>query len=494
MIKKHFFTLAIVVAQIATYAQTNYTVHFDSDQYLLNKSAQEEVLVAINDNKEKKIDSIALVGHTDRDGSVAYNKRLSLSRCKTVQKELQKSFSNIPISFIGESELKPISLAGTDVGKALNRRVEIIFITKNTILLTKTEEEIPGTEVNLEQSISYDIDTNKSEIEQVLARMSPKSEVLSNISGSADTIVTTAQGTKILMLANCFRDHKNRLPREINLKIQEYYSLSSILSAGLTTITSDGRQLETRGMVNISATNQNGDSLHLKNSIFILFPKEDSTDEDYRSFQGIETDSSGVVWEEQWERKDNKQPDMRQYRLDISKRMESIIFLTPDKNEHVKTEKQREIRDRTIVFNQREIRNLGQMSRSVQSMEAVYLLTTIHNLGWINCDHFWSSDEEKVAIQVPFENEIHNSNTQVYCFFKDKKSIIRPEISKMNSVTFTDIPVNSPVTILAIRTEEGKVLTSFDEFTVTSADESRAVNFVEMNMTDLQKKLKEVGF
>lgn len=75
--------------------------------------------------------SIQLVGHTDSDGSVLYNQRLSKRRAKTVfQYLIDQGISKQRLDFKGEGEDTPISTNETDEGRALNRRVEFRIVSQ----------------------------------------------------------------------------------------------------------------------------------------------------------------------------------------------------------------------------------------------------------------------------------------------------------------------------------------------------------------------------
>lgn len=81
-----------------------------------------------------RIDSIALVGHTDRLGATAYNQSLSEARAGTVKAYLQSRGVTAPISAEGRGESKPVTTtcpAGEVATRALteclqpDRRVEV---------------------------------------------------------------------------------------------------------------------------------------------------------------------------------------------------------------------------------------------------------------------------------------------------------------------------------------------------------------------------------
>jgi OOP family OmpA-OmpF porin len=69
--------------------------------------------------------SIEIGGHTDSDGSEAYNKRLSQSRASAVKSYLtNKGMSENRLTAVGYGELDPVANNGTKEGKAKNRRIE----------------------------------------------------------------------------------------------------------------------------------------------------------------------------------------------------------------------------------------------------------------------------------------------------------------------------------------------------------------------------------
>jgi outer membrane protein OmpA-like peptidoglycan-associated protein len=69
---------------------------------------------------------VTLAGHTDSDGSDAYNQQLSERRAQAIELYLRRKNLNIAnLSSVGYGESRPIASNGTADGKAQNRRVEI---------------------------------------------------------------------------------------------------------------------------------------------------------------------------------------------------------------------------------------------------------------------------------------------------------------------------------------------------------------------------------
>ncbi|WP_027720451.1 OmpA family protein [Maridesulfovibrio zosterae] len=73
---------------------------------------------------------VKLIGHTDSVGNRKYNRKLSLNRAKAVKDYLCAHYQIDPsrISLKGMGEESPIAPNNTSMGRALNRRVEVVNI------------------------------------------------------------------------------------------------------------------------------------------------------------------------------------------------------------------------------------------------------------------------------------------------------------------------------------------------------------------------------
>lgn len=70
-------------------------------------------------------------GHTDSDGSKAFNQRLSLARAGSVSDYLQRAgVSADRLQAVGFGEEQPIAANNTPENKALNRRIEFKLIVE----------------------------------------------------------------------------------------------------------------------------------------------------------------------------------------------------------------------------------------------------------------------------------------------------------------------------------------------------------------------------
>lgn len=84
------------------------------------------ILAAIVSAAQGRIMSIQIDGHTDADGSVAYNENLSVRRAEAVRDWFEAhDVSKGVINVAGFGETKPVAPNDTPENRAKNRRVEI---------------------------------------------------------------------------------------------------------------------------------------------------------------------------------------------------------------------------------------------------------------------------------------------------------------------------------------------------------------------------------
>ncbi|WP_431244937.1 hypothetical protein ACQ9BO_12465 [Flavobacterium sp. P21] len=107
------------------------------------------------------------------------------------------------------------------------------------------------------------------------------------INNQKDTTIICAEKTKITIKANSFVFLKTgkEATGKIKISVKEYYAISDMILGGLST-TSNGKLLETGGMLDISAT-ANGEKCDLKKgtNIEIAFPQKIARDK-MRLFYG----------------------------------------------------------------------------------------------------------------------------------------------------------------------------------------------------------------
>lgn len=203
-------------------------VHFAYDSYELNEQEDRELENFIDQLEVEDLKSIQIVGHTDSDGSNAYNKRLSENRAKTVLKKFldaQIEQKKIQIDFEGED--RPIDHNNNDTGKQKNRRVEI--------LVTYFDFKIP----------------EAFKVQPFVYRVHPLYDTVLQI-GKADS--------KMTILKNSFIDqHGNLIQDTVDLYFYEYRNAAEILFSGIPmTVKENGEEMvmSSGGMFDIQAKYQ----------------------------------------------------------------------------------------------------------------------------------------------------------------------------------------------------------------------------------------------
>ncbi len=211
-------------------------VHFDKDESFLTPAAQAELDAFIATLQLSGDHAFTVHGHTDSDGSMDYNEALSLARAERVLQYLVEHGvepTRIRIDRSGETD--PLATNAHGEGMALNRRVQVSY-TLNSY--SDTDELRRAL---MEGSVQhFSIDPTKAQI------------------------IVGAAGTQLSFPANAFVDaNGNAVTGSVQVELTEALGLQAILAHQLST-RSGSRLLETGGMLNVKATDVEGNTLRLK--------------------------------------------------------------------------------------------------------------------------------------------------------------------------------------------------------------------------------------
>ena len=124
-------TVHFAIQEIKEKVVTLLDVHFATNKTIvLPESAQvlEDLYDFLSENPTVRI---RITGHTDAIGSLEANQRLSEGRARSVTQEMiKRGIDKDRLEYEGKGELEPIATNDTEEGRALNRRVEFVILSK----------------------------------------------------------------------------------------------------------------------------------------------------------------------------------------------------------------------------------------------------------------------------------------------------------------------------------------------------------------------------
>ncbi|MBL7789970.1 MAG: OmpA family protein [Chitinophagales bacterium] len=281
IIFKGLCILSITTLFSQTQSYKNLVLLFAKDIDTLNEKEKLKLGQFIKSNKEQYIVSINMSGHTDGDGSSAYNIALSNRRTIHIKKLLQEYsvvsdiFSS---SYFGENKL--LNRERNEIEKSQNRRVELNF----QFIHARNIQDI----VNVIQP-----DFNQ------IFQFSPEKIKLE---------VKGKKGTKLEILRQdlVYEDGSPLGENdEIKVKLNEIQSFMDQLQANISTETHDGKILESGGMFNVSLTsNEKELKLAPGKEYKASLPNKFKTDNMF-VFKGKKSEYDVIKWEKEERRFDN---------------------------------------------------------------------------------------------------------------------------------------------------------------------------------------------
>jgi hypothetical protein len=269
--------LFFVHLSIAQTIQNN--LYYDVDYSALTPAHQLKLDTWLDSISLENLVSLQIVGHTDTSANLEYNKLLSQKRAAPVRayflsKGVDKS--KIKFSFYGETQ----ALSTDNLRK--DRRVDIILEFQNTL------PPIPPIEVP--EAVST---TSIKNLYKLLA-LTPQEFC---INPNRDTIIHGKYGTLVTIKANSFKLTPSQKASAtcINFQVKEAFLKSEMFLENLNTMTTDGRLLETQGMVYTNAM-IGADTLELIQDIIIMVSTDEIV-EDVKVFDGArDLHTDAVNW------------------------------------------------------------------------------------------------------------------------------------------------------------------------------------------------------
>ncbi len=202
---------------------------------------------------------------------------------------------------------------------------------------------------------------------------------------------------------------------DITICLQEYYEVSDMVKAGLTTM-SNGKLLVSEGMIYIQAVDAcSGSEARLKKEVTIAMPALDG-DKDTRYFRGRREDLM-IDWQE-------KEEDS----FELMKEGQMVEGTEPQQSEDDESE--------------------GEGEGGIYLENSSFVFKT-RKLDWINCDRYY---EIKEPVDLIVEGDQLNSQTTILVVLKEDRSIIPGYLyADETAAMFQPLPENKPITVIAMR-------------------------------------------
>ena len=242
-------------------------IHFPTDVHLLDNDQKQVLADLVEELEQHAHYEIAVIGHTDQDGTDAYNNELARKRALSVDDHLETL--GVPPELIrshwkGESDLMIAS--GSETAKRKNRRVELRYTYTDYEDLTHLIDDISSNET--EQQFKIPATEQTLELKNGTTVYIPN-EAFVHINGEAVT-------------------------SQVDLTVIEAYSYADFVTHDLFT-ESKGELLESGGMIYINAL-ADGRPLKIREnkSIELITPVQELKD-GMELFNG-QVSEEGVTW------------------------------------------------------------------------------------------------------------------------------------------------------------------------------------------------------
>lgn len=483
--------------------------------------AEKEGLNSFFDLFDKsKITEIRILGHTDSDGDDGFNDRLSENRSKSVRRFLllHGLKSSNEESF---GEKKPVNTNSSEEEKSKNRRVEVIVNYAKGGLLSDNDFKV------------------------LALRNLPTSEYC--IDPKRDTVLKLKGGGRVIFKANTFTSDGNC----VTISAKEAYKKSDIILANLTTM-SNGRLLESGGMMILEARNSSGEELKSNLEFTVQMPTDFFLDS-MMIFNGDHDRDSNLNWTQAQMEEDlgfgglskcfdqqgillspvpncdrcrffpcrikrlgttlsginnttqkNLNRDFRRCQKKLRKLRKNKSQSNPSENTEDKLcEETKQLMDSLGLKNYNEYIEYrkAELDREFQEKvkagkvtfnEVTMYTMRSNSMGFINCDRFYAMPaSSKIPTFVVVDSVDDNTLRETQCsiILEDGKSVIGSKRDD-KKFSFIDLPKNLSIYVLAVMMKGGIIFLSLEK--TNNDGRLPSTNFREVTFEELQNELKKL--
>lgn len=404
-------------------------IYFNYNDDALTPEGKSELDEMFRVAAHSTITKIELYGYTDSVGDESANLVLSENRVAAVRAYLvTNGIDEKIIQNESFGERNPAYTNDSEAGRRKNRRVEVVFTYVREKDMDKPDVDVapPSSPVVEQPNVQH-------AAERLTAILPAVSDTqYFTLTGDKEIVINGKQGTVIKFYGNCFEDVKGKtIKGNIDFQLIEVYSKSDMVTFGLSTV-SDGKMLESGGMIYINAT-YNGQPAYFSDHAWayqISFPTAD------------------------------KKNDMRIFYADS---INGPVNWKPSANSILS--------DMTYMENQKALD------------EYVFNST---EMGWINCDRFIG----KAKLTDVFVDMTDTAGVSFALVFKDINSAMASG-GGHGDIGFYNVPIGYAVTLIAFRKNENSFSYYSKDLTIAK-NHRETVVMEQLTEEEFEKRLKEL--
>lgn len=243
------------------------------------------------------------------------------------------------------------------------------------------------------------------------------------------------QGTLVIFPADCF----GKVQGSVKIELIECYSIQDMMFNSLSTQTTDGKLLESDGMIYLNALNEKGDTLQIKHGKVKVQMLTKERKVGIQVFEGVEKDNN-ITWS-----------------LLPNKIKQEI------KPENILTEEIMPCCDDSILINKpKKEQSKIVADKQIKNEFLVNYVFNITKMGWINCDRFIEGETQNIIVSVSKTQE----NASLYLVLDKLNSNVMPRNPKAvnGQFEFRNIPINESFTLVALATKGEEIYFGMSNF------------------------------
>ncbi len=494
--------LVVVFSFSGSYAQQTYrfTIEFEPNSFALTQKSKMLLDSALQQIKTLPLHYVTVKEVVDSKDKAIEFKNLTQKRVETLQQ------------YLSGNGLKTSNMKRTT-------NTQSLMVNQN----------FADSDVKEERQIEITVESPNDNLNQAF-----------KIYPAKNNFIKGKNGTVIFFPANSLVDSKKQTVYDsVDIVLKECYEISDMILENLSTM-SHGKQLETRGMIQILAS-QKGKPLYLQDNERIGVMFADTSDAlNFGLFYGQQTPSNSVNWVND-DNQDIFKYRRRAQRINISGTIAVPEFSYPPfdgkpryeiyeftgyeqflLSTHIKSMKElkqrrykKEVkvayrewkkgydkayeeweRDKKIYVLEQRIKaaELNKLAEALKSnplgMDPELLQKYIFasaNLGWINCDRFVPRQNAVSLLISPTKN----NNENVYMVFDDTKSVLNPEFID-NNLVFNYVPINTKVQLIGITCDENGTKYAALPYTI-SKTEQVTLQYKDVKYNEIKKLVESIS-